>query len=373
MSSLYAYKVIQDTVEIKPFAKDHVIPIVVTTDGKFVPYTGVTLYSLIKNSSRDYHYDIVIIHDGSLSKHDRVRLFNLSHELDHISIRFCDISPKLKDLHLVSKLSHVTKATFYRYFIPDIMQEYGKVVYLDTDVVVRKDIAEMYRIDMGDNYLAGCHDIIVMQIMAGEGEDYFRNILHMDHPQDQYMQAGILMFNCPLMRKDNISSKMLHEASKGIYCFSGQDPMNIVCRGKIHFLPLTWNFTNFIRSSWSLWNIPPKYRKIFSETSKDPAIIHYASHEKPWNRHNTYLAEVWWQFARETVFYEEILYPRKELELITQNIRNAFFYTRDYISYKRCKIMSFLTMGRRRKHYLAKRQKLKFKLRQTLNFMHKNR
>ena len=377
MFSIYEYKNIQDTTNIKPFYKNNIIPVVLTTDSNFVPYTGVTLYSLIKNTTSKFNYDIIIIHDGSLTKSDRIRLFNLSCGYSNISIRFYDISLQIQNLNLVSKLEHVSKATFFRYFIPEVMPDYNKVIYLDTDIIIRKDISEMLNIDIGNNYLAGCHDIIIMQIITGEPEyiDYFKNTLKMDNPHDNYMQAGVLIFNIPPMKKNNISLKMIEEASKGIYRFSGQDPMNVACRGKIHFLPLTWNFTNFIRTSWSLRHIPSKYRNIFQETSKDPAIIHYASHQKPWNTHSSYLSEVWWDYARETYFYEEIMYKRPDIaQRIEQNLimlRNISLYTKNKLRYWKYKLLSKITFGRKRKKYKQKKKNIKSILKQTKSFIKK--
>ena len=375
MFSAYEYQTFQDATSIKPFYKNDSIPVVVTTDNNFVPYTGVTLYSLIKNATSIHNYDIIVIHDGSLTQSDKRRLFNLSYGYTNISIRFYNIAPLIQNLNLVSRLPHVSKATFYRYFIPDIMPDYEKVIYLDTDIVIRKDISKIIDIDMGNNYLAGCHDIVIMQMITGEPEclDYFKNKLQINNPHDNYVQAGILIFNIPPMKKDNISRKMVEEACKGIYRFSGQDPMNVACRGKIYFLPLTWNFTNFIRTPWSLNHIPSKYRKDFQETSKDPAIIHYASHQKPWNTHSSYLTEAWWEYARETYFYEEIMYKRPDIsKKIEQNLvimRTIAQYTKNKFRYWKSKILSKITFGLKRKKYKQKKRNIKSVLKQTKSFI----
>ena len=44
------------------------------------------------------------------------------------------------------------------------------------------------------------------------------------------------------------------------------------------------------------------------ESRKSPFIIHYAGDEKPWNSPLCDYADVFWMYARQTIFYEAILW-----------------------------------------------------------------
>ena len=46
-------------------------------------------------------------------------------------------------------------------FIPSIFPEYDKVIYLDSDIVVNCDIAELYNKDMGDNIIGAVKDMTI--------------------------------------------------------------------------------------------------------------------------------------------------------------------------------------------------------------------
>ena len=53
---------------------------------------------------------------------------------------------------------HISTETFYRFLILDILKMYPKVVYLDCDMIIRRDIAELYDVKLGDNMLAAVID-----------------------------------------------------------------------------------------------------------------------------------------------------------------------------------------------------------------------
>lgn len=53
---------------------------------------------------------------------------------------------------------HITTETFYRFLILDILKDYKKVVYLDCDMIICHDVAELYRVDMGENLIAATLD-----------------------------------------------------------------------------------------------------------------------------------------------------------------------------------------------------------------------
>ena len=363
---------------VMPYYSENNIPIVMTTDENFVPYVAVTIQSIVKNSSSKNNYDIVVLHDG-IYEISKKRLLEVIQAKNNFIIRYIDIRPYIENYTLKSRLRHISKATFYRYVIPDVMPQYKKAVYLDTDTVVLKDIASLYNQNIEGFYFGACHDVIIMQnIELGKNKlDYFENIVNIKNPYDYYFQAGVLLFNIELMRQDNIVKSMLETAQEGIYIYSGQDPMNKVCWKKTKFISYEWNFTNFIVEEGSIQKIPNKYYEMYIQTSSSPAIIHYASHIKPWNTPNSYKASEWWKYAKETQYYEEIIYKnatKRIIQKVNENIdieiiKEAFHYGKSKIKYWRYKILSKLTWGKKKKRYRQKRIELKHKLRQIRKFL----
>ena len=79
---------------------------------------------------------------------------------------FENVSSRLAGYVLQAK-QHITTETFYRFLILDILKVYPRVVYLDCDMIICHDVAELYDTDMGDNQIARAldHDLAVQSNM----------------------------------------------------------------------------------------------------------------------------------------------------------------------------------------------------------------
>ena len=71
------------------------------------------------------------------------RLEPLSSEIVNVKIS----SHSLKNYHL--PLSHLSYAAFFRYFIPQFVEE-NRAIYLDSDVIVRGSLDALFSEDLGD-------------------------------------------------------------------------------------------------------------------------------------------------------------------------------------------------------------------------------
>jgi lipopolysaccharide biosynthesis glycosyltransferase len=73
----------------------------------------------------------------------------------NISIKFIDIKPFLKnvDLSTFGLRLYFIMSAYYRLFLLKIFSSYDKLIYLDSDMLVLKDVKELFDIDVGDNYV----------------------------------------------------------------------------------------------------------------------------------------------------------------------------------------------------------------------------
>lgn len=79
------------------------------------------------------------------------RLEPLSSEIVNVKIS----SHSLKNYHL--PLSHLSYAAFFRYFIPQFVEE-NRAIYLDSDVIVRGSLDALFSEDLGDFPMAAVED-----------------------------------------------------------------------------------------------------------------------------------------------------------------------------------------------------------------------
>ena len=139
-----------------------VIPIFFTVDDNYTPFLSVVLSSIIDNCSKDYHYVIKVLSTNVSDKNKKKISKFASKDFD---IEFVDLNDYMNKIQ--EKLytrDYYTSTTYFRLFIPELYPQYDKAIYLDSDVIILSDIANLYNIDIGDNLLGATPDGIMGSI-----------------------------------------------------------------------------------------------------------------------------------------------------------------------------------------------------------------
>ena len=105
-----------------------------------------------------------------------------------------------------------------------------------------------------------------------------------------------------------------------------QDIVNIYCEGKIKILQNQWNVVNLVSDNADLYNkvMPQKYFDNYCKARKNPYIIHFSGQAIPCLITSADLYHYFWLYARETPFYEHLIYHFRENRLcsVEQKINN---------------------------------------------------
>ena len=275
----------------KPAFGEKNTPIVFSTDKNYFPYFLVALESIIQNADTEKNYDILVLHT-ELKENEQKIIQNQIMGHPNFSVRLIDVSDlaekyRLNDLRTIN---HLQVPAYYRLLIAEILSHYDKIIYLDCDLVTMQDIAKLYEIDIKDNYLGGVIDIVITSeyILDQDFCHYIKN-LGMQHIEN-YFNSGVLLMNLKAIRQDGLPQKFLEVAVQNTKYFHDQNVLNVICEKKIHFLENAWNV------------------QCQREYNVDhPFILHYCSHNKPWNTKGIIDAEYWWNYARSTFYYEKML------------------------------------------------------------------
>ena len=309
------FKNIELEEKILPFTEQNNIPIVLAANNFYVPYLSVCLQSIYNNISEKNNYDIVVFHTD-ITEENKNNLKSMASIYKNIRLSFINVNRRVYNYRLQAK-EHITTETFYRFLILDIMKSYSKVVYIDCDIIVKADIAELYNENIGNNLIAAASDPDFLgQINDGHKDtmDYVKKIMKLKNPYE-YFQAGVLIFNVDELNKITTVKKLFDMADTGLYKYSDQDILNIICEGRVYKLDMTWNFiTDCERNRYAhvIRYAPRDIMTMYEESRKSPKIIHYAGYLKPWHRPSEDFAIEFWRIARITPFYEEILYRMME-------------------------------------------------------------
>ncbi len=266
--------------------KKDIIPIFFAVDNNYAPYLAAALESLKAAASDKYIYEINIL----IEELDETHKDNLSAiASNNIKIHFCDITSKVDKL--CSRLhlrDYYTRTTYYRFFIPDMFPQYDKGLYLDCDIIITRDVAELYNTQMGDRLLCAMSEEIITDIEVFS--NYSEIVLSV--PKNRYFNAGILVMNLFEMRQmhiEEVFASLLAERTFSVA--QDQDYLNVICHGRVKMLNILWNKT------------PMPY----ADKNVIPYIVHYKINFKPWKYDGIVYGELFWQFAEKTPYYYSLL------------------------------------------------------------------
>jgi lipopolysaccharide biosynthesis glycosyltransferase len=124
---------------------------------------------------------------------------------------------------------------------PEIFPEESRVLRMDDDTIVRKDIGPLLDMDLQDNYTAMVEEPVRSKFP-------FR-----------YFNAGVCLMDLDKFRRTGIHKKMINMVNREICTAMDQDAINVFCQGQILKIGPEWNEAGHI-----------------TERHPDPYIRHFA-------------------------------------------------------------------------------------------------
>ena len=232
----------------------------------WLQYAQISIASILKNANIDDEYTFYIV-CNNCDEEDK-KLFEKLDIIKKATYNFLQIDDSLFKRNINNPRG---VSTFYRVFLADMIPDLDKILYLDADTIIHSDIAELYRYDITDYYLAGVED---------KTENIMRNFVKLEDGRF-FINAGVLLMNLAKFREDNLKDD-LYEHLKMTEFYCDQMTINQVCQAKILQLPLKFNImidpANFAEKL-------PMYvtrRDEYEEAAKNPVVHHLWA--KPWEQ-----------------------------------------------------------------------------------------
>ena len=264
------------------------IPVFFTIDNAYAPFLAVALHSAIQNSSPDRHYKAIILHQD-VSQENRNRISSLA--TANFEIEFVPMQAGLESItdRMSNRLrcDYFTLTIYFRLFIPAMFPEFDKAIYIDSDVVVPGDLAELYDMELGDNYIAACPDHSIEDV-----EPLVRYTIEaVGMKKGEYINSGVLLMNLKALREKAFDKHFLDLLNTyHLDCIApDQDYLNAMCSGKIRYLS-------------ECWDAMPNDNK---PKLTDPKIIHYNLFSKPWCYDGIQYGEEFWHYAAGSGYLAE--------------------------------------------------------------------
>ncbi len=168
---------------------------------------------------------------------------------------------------------HINYTSYFRFFATEVVES-DRVLYLDSDIIVTRDLSPLFEMDLKGYYLGAVDDIY-----AYEGRTSGFN-------------AGVLLMDVAKWKENLIVNSLLELAAEQnqIVHLGDQSILNIYFENKWLRLEETYNFMVGVDT----FSLGKKYERL---EDLPPAIVHFASHDKPWNTYSiSRLRELWWAY-----------------------------------------------------------------------------
>lgn len=248
-------------------------------DGYAMPLT-VAAHSLLHHADRGVRIELHVVTDGfSPDNTARAeRCLRAAHP--QVEIVWHRKDPRAFEGIRVGRYS---VAALFRLLLPELFPtDIDRVLYLDCDIVVERDISELWRLDLGDK--------AVWAVQNGTDDDLQNYVLSkfpeiQAGPEARYFNSGVILVNMAEWRRQRVSERtrdFLQQHSDRLI-FPDQDALNAVLAGHWGSLHPHWN-KQILRAH------QPEQAAF-----DDPGILHYTS-RKPWTPE--YMQRAKWAWHR---------------------------------------------------------------------------
>lgn len=268
---------------------DDLMHIIIVSSEYYVPYLTVLLKSLVDNKEEDDNLDIHIVTEDINS----VTQSLIKNIFSNVNIHFKIVNNSEINQFGKCTLQHMkSNICNYKLKFAELF-EFDKAICLECDMIVLGSLKKIYSINIDDAPIAAVKDPCCNILLKHFNIDYLSY---------HYFNTGLIIANFKYWRSYNVLETFIAINKK--YCNDAtftnlldQNIFNITFYDKVKYLP---NNAQFFA------NIQYDDIKYQEEAQINPTIIHYASSQKPWDT-SVNLSNLFWHYARQTPFYEEIL------------------------------------------------------------------
>ena len=224
--------------------------------------------------------------------------------------------PADTDYGHLSGVTHYSKANFYRVDLMSRMGDVERCVYLDCDIIVRKNLGDLQATPLGGLPVAACTDYLYRHYMPEmkkkipfQGkwytpETYSNEIVGLS---GKYLNSGVMVVDLKAWNAERISERVMAfcEARPGL-AMVDQDGINAVLDGRYAEIDCRWNAHIYMTTVYETSRRRPSlaWAEIIEAWRADPWVVHFTYQSKPWepSHYKTAYDDDFWTYIMTSSF-----------------------------------------------------------------------
>ena len=238
----------------------------------YVPHAAAMLDSVLEHAGMPVR--VSFLHGPDLRARQERKLAEMVDERGG-SIRFLEVSPeRVAGLRTLDTLpgSH-----WYRIFLPELLPELDRVLYLDADAIATDSLTPLWRTDLAGNLVGAVTNVFQ--------HDHLDHAPRLGLERTSYFNTGVMLLDLGGLRRAGVTEEVIRTAAekRELIGFPEQDAMNVVIRDRRLSLHPRWNVMNSILGFDSAAEVFGE--RAVAEAREHPAIRHFEgpSVNKPWH------------------------------------------------------------------------------------------
>ena len=310
--------------------------ICMASDDNYAIHLGICIVSIVENNDSEMNVHIL---NNNISQLNLNRLKTIENKYSNLNLCFYDVNQYFSENNLNYIFQELLKdndffnllgiSAFSRLFLGDIIPNgIDKILYLDADTIILNDLNEIFKLDLGENLIAGVIDIIA---------NVSKNKYSGRKKSTPFINSGVLVINLKKWREINFShlsislineypDKNFLEDQNIINVLSGEDVLIIDPKFNTMSEFFYVNYEKNLKINGYFGSVDNFYEpNLVYNALKKPTIVHFLSQvwDRPWMSQIGLFSHTPKNPYNESYLYYKKLSPWRD-EPIHENTKSFF-------------------------------------------------
>lgn len=175
--------------------------IVLISDAGYMDMTMMCIHSIIqtKYPTTQIQFHILVTEGLDSELESKLQKFSI---VDNVKVITYNLSSYLKDqgLDVIKTTTHVSTSALIKFFIPEILYDYNQCLYIDGDILVRKDLSGFYGYDKLQNkYATVVKDFGMLKVWRNDKDPFVKD--------NSYFCSGQMLMDLNKLREFKFATK----------------------------------------------------------------------------------------------------------------------------------------------------------------------